>query len=117
MCVRFPLKEIALVSRHSAAAKHPTSTEFGGKWGAECLNTRLNLSTLLLVGYSIKLKTNECGGTGTRTCWKPSTLIPIKPYVLIDQYFLSFTTKYITKIVCSDFRRTLNLFTKNECKC
>ena len=29
--------------------------QFGGKWGAECLNTRFPLPTLLLVGYSIAI--------------------------------------------------------------
>ena len=30
--------------------------EVDGKWGAECLNTNLNLSNLLNTGYSVKLK-------------------------------------------------------------
>ena len=33
--------------------------EFGGKFGAECLNTRLPLPTLLHAGYSVKLKTRR----------------------------------------------------------
>ena len=34
------------------------SPECGGKGGAECLNTRLPLSTLLQAGYNIYLKKN-----------------------------------------------------------
>ena len=32
------------------------SSEFGGKWGTECLNTKFPLLTLLSAGYSVKLK-------------------------------------------------------------
>ena len=32
--------------------------EFGGKWEADCLNTRVPLSTLLHEGYSVKLMIN-----------------------------------------------------------
>ena len=35
------------------------SPEFRGKWGAECLNSRLSLPTLLHAGYSVKLKKNS----------------------------------------------------------
>ena len=49
----------ALVSKQSAASssatQHAMSTELGGKWGNECLNTRSPLPTLLCAGYSVKL--------------------------------------------------------------
>ena len=32
------------------------ASKFGGKWGVECLDTKLPLSTLLHTGYSVKLK-------------------------------------------------------------
>ena len=42
----------------SSATQHTLPTEFGGKWGTECLNTRLPLPTMLCAGYSVKLKKN-----------------------------------------------------------
>ena len=39
----------------SSAIQHAILSEFGGKRGAECLNTRLPLPTLLCAGYSVKL--------------------------------------------------------------
>ena len=50
------------MSRQSAAVTsatlHAMSPEFGGRWGAECLNTRFPLPTLLYARYSVKLKIN-----------------------------------------------------------
>ena len=58
--IRSPLEKIKpWVSRHSAAInpaiQRVMSLEFGGKWGTECLNTRLAPNTLLCAGYSVKL--------------------------------------------------------------
>ena len=39
-------------------AQHTTPPEFGGKWGTECLNTRLPLPTLLCSGYRVKRNVN-----------------------------------------------------------
>ena len=48
------------MSRQSAvlnsATQHAMPPECDGKWGAECLNTRFYLPTLLCAGYSLKLK-------------------------------------------------------------
>lgn len=45
------LIRFALVSRQSAAfssaAQNAMTLEFGGEWGAECLNSRLHLPTLI----------------------------------------------------------------------
>ena len=50
---------IALVSRTSAAlssaTQHTMPSEFGRKWGTECLNTEFLLPTLQCAGYSVKL--------------------------------------------------------------
>ena len=49
----------ALLSRLSvalsSATQHAMPSEFGRKWGTECLNTRFSLPTLLYAGYSVKL--------------------------------------------------------------
>ena len=49
----------ALVSRTSAALRsathHVMPSEFGRKWGTECLNTRFPLPPLQCAGYSVKL--------------------------------------------------------------
>ena len=39
----------------SSATKHAMPSEFDRKRGAECLNTRFPLPTLLCAGYSVKL--------------------------------------------------------------
>ena len=48
-----------LLSKQSAALsstnQHAMPPELGGMWGMECLNIRFPLSTLLCVGYSVKL--------------------------------------------------------------
>ena len=48
----------ALVSRQSSAlsfaSQHAMPPESGRKWGAECLNTRFPLPTMLCAGYSVK---------------------------------------------------------------
>ena len=50
----------ALVSRTSAAlssaTQHAMYSEFGRKWGTECLNIRFPLPALQSAGYSVKLK-------------------------------------------------------------
>ena len=35
--------------------QHAIPPEFGGKWGAECLNTRFPLPTMLCAGYNVNL--------------------------------------------------------------
>ena len=44
---------IAALSSATQQAKPP---KFSRNWGTECLNTRLPRPTLLLAGYSVKLK-------------------------------------------------------------
>ena len=39
--------------------RHLMPPEFGGKWETEYFKTRFSLSTLLCVGYSVKLKKKE----------------------------------------------------------
>ena len=48
-----------MIAALSFAAQHTMPPKFGRKWGAECLNTRLPLPTLLHAGYSVKLKKNK----------------------------------------------------------
>ena len=45
-----------LLSLGISAALSSATPEFGGKRRAECVNTRLPLSTLLRAGYTVKLK-------------------------------------------------------------
>ena len=39
----------------SSVTRHAMPSEFGGKSGTECINTRVPLVTLLCAGYSVKL--------------------------------------------------------------
>ena len=51
------------MSKHNAALSSATQyampPELSGIWGAEYLNTKLPLSTLLREGYSVKMKKNS----------------------------------------------------------
>ena len=42
----------------NSATQHTMPPEIGGKWGTECLNTRVPLPTLHCAEYSVKLKKN-----------------------------------------------------------
>ena len=49
------IAKINAIAALSSATQHAIPSEFGRKWGTECLKTRFPLSTLLHAGYSVKL--------------------------------------------------------------
>ena len=84
----------ALVSRQSAAVssetQHAMPSEFGRKWGTECLNTRFPLSIPLGAGYSMIFIFNEY--------WKGETFSPLL-YLISERFSLfRFTRAYKMKI-------------------
>ena len=52
----------------SSATQHVMPPKFGGKWGGQCLNTRLPLPTLLREVYSVKPKKKKVKDSSYAFC-------------------------------------------------